>query len=255
MRRQHSAATRHCWCMPSDHLVRDQVSFAAAVAEAAPLAAAGWIVTFGIAPTHPETGYGYIECGAGLDGADAHRVTRFIEKPPLADAAAYIAGGQLRLEFGHVLLHSDDDTFGAATACADDAGGDARRLAGAAHRQRHRSIDARDRLGVVRRGARYFRRLRGHGKSDQGCGRPRTFRLERHRFVESDIGIDRIRRVRQQRPGQRASLSTRTTPSYMPATASLLPSASTTSLSSTRRTRCWSHTAIICSAFAKWSAN
>src|SRR6478609_8634635 len=52
--------------LPADHLVRDQRAFAEAVAQAARLAQSGKLVTFGIRPAHPETGYGYIECGDAL---------------------------------------------------------------------------------------------------------------------------------------------------------------------------------------------
>ena len=84
--------------MPADHLIRDQHAFAAAVARAAELAAAGALVTFGIAPTHPETGFGYIECGETLlpsEGAApaALRARRFVEKPPLATAREYLTQG------------------------------------------------------------------------------------------------------------------------------------------------------------------
>ena len=84
--------------MPADHLIRDQHAFAAAVARAAELAAAGALVTFGIAPTHPETGFGYIECGETLlpsEGAApaALRARRFVEKPPLATAREYLKQG------------------------------------------------------------------------------------------------------------------------------------------------------------------
>jgi len=80
--------------LPADHLIRDGDAFAAAVQRATSLARAGWLTTFGIGPTHPETGYGYIECGEALGVADAFRVRRFIEKPPLADATAYGATGR-----------------------------------------------------------------------------------------------------------------------------------------------------------------
>jgi mannose-1-phosphate guanylyltransferase len=84
--------------MPADHLIRDQHAFAAAVARAAELAAAGALVTFGITPTHPETGFGYIECGETLlpsEGAApaALRARRFVEKPPLATAREYLKQG------------------------------------------------------------------------------------------------------------------------------------------------------------------
>jgi hypothetical protein len=52
--------------LPADHLVRDQPAFAEAVAQSAHLARSGKLVTFGIRPAHPETGYGYIECGDAL---------------------------------------------------------------------------------------------------------------------------------------------------------------------------------------------
>jgi mannose-1-phosphate guanylyltransferase len=80
--------------LPADHLIHDVASFAVAVERAASLARAGCLVTFGIGPTHPETGYGYIECGEALGVASAFRVRRFIEKPPLADATRYLATGR-----------------------------------------------------------------------------------------------------------------------------------------------------------------
>jgi len=81
--------------LAADHLIRDQQAFERAVAAALPLARSGLLVTFGIAPTHPETGFGYIECGAPLPehGVPASRVARFVEKPPLADAKRYVASG------------------------------------------------------------------------------------------------------------------------------------------------------------------
>jgi mannose-1-phosphate guanylyltransferase/mannose-6-phosphate isomerase len=84
--------------LPADHLVRDAAAFAAAIARAAALAAQGSLVTFGIAPTHPETGFGYIECGELLKSTNraeppAFRARRFVEKPPLLTARAYLAAG------------------------------------------------------------------------------------------------------------------------------------------------------------------
>jgi mannose-1-phosphate guanylyltransferase len=79
--------------LPADHLIRDGGGFAAAVDRARVLAAAGWIVTFGIGPTHPETGYGYIECGEPLASGDGFRAARFIEKPPLSDAVTFLTAG------------------------------------------------------------------------------------------------------------------------------------------------------------------
>jgi len=79
--------------MPADHVIQDEAAFRAAVAEAAPLADAGKLVTFGIRPTAPETGYGYIRLGATLTGT-ACQVDRFVEKPDTATAEAYLASGQ-----------------------------------------------------------------------------------------------------------------------------------------------------------------
>jgi mannose-1-phosphate guanylyltransferase len=78
--------------LPSDHYVEDEAAFLAAVTRAAPLAAEGWLVTFGIAPDRPETGYGYIKRGEALaDGA--YRAARFAEKPDRATASAWLAEG------------------------------------------------------------------------------------------------------------------------------------------------------------------
>jgi mannose-1-phosphate guanylyltransferase / mannose-6-phosphate isomerase len=79
--------------LPADHLIRDQRAFAAAVATASALARESWLATFGIAPTRPETGYGYLELGDALVIPDAFRVQRFTEKPPLAEARRYLASG------------------------------------------------------------------------------------------------------------------------------------------------------------------
>ena len=80
--------------LPADHLIRDLPAFRAAVERAAAAAALGGMVTFGIEPTGPETGYGYIRRGgavAGLEGT--YRVDAFVEKPSRAVAETYIEGG------------------------------------------------------------------------------------------------------------------------------------------------------------------
>lgn len=78
--------------MPSDHVIADVPAFHAAIARGARLARQDWIVTFGITPDAPETGFGYIAGGTPL-GNDGFAVDRFIEKPPLADAQAMLAAG------------------------------------------------------------------------------------------------------------------------------------------------------------------
>jgi mannose-1-phosphate guanylyltransferase/mannose-1-phosphate guanylyltransferase/mannose-6-phosphate isomerase len=80
--------------LPSDHFISDGEGFRAAVRKAAAAAQAGALVTFGIAPGRPETGYGYIRRGQPLDGAPGcFSVARFVEKPDLATAEGYLRDG------------------------------------------------------------------------------------------------------------------------------------------------------------------
>jgi mannose-1-phosphate guanylyltransferase/mannose-6-phosphate isomerase len=85
--------------LPADHLIADEAAFREAVGEAARLAQAGWLVTFGIAPSRPETGFGYIEAGEALSKS-ACRVARFVEKPDAAAAASYVAAGRFSWNSG-----------------------------------------------------------------------------------------------------------------------------------------------------------
>ncbi|MFC2971525.1 mannose-1-phosphate guanylyltransferase/mannose-6-phosphate isomerase [Azotobacter bryophylli] len=78
--------------LAADHLVRDVAAFQECVRKALPLAEAGKLVTFGIVPTHPETGYGYLEKGREIvPGCFA--VNRFVEKPDLPAAEDYVGTG------------------------------------------------------------------------------------------------------------------------------------------------------------------
>jgi mannose-1-phosphate guanylyltransferase/mannose-6-phosphate isomerase len=77
--------------LASDHVIRHAAAFQAAVRAAAPAAASGKLVTFGIVPDRPETGYGYIRAAAG-EGVRA--VEEFVEKPNAATARAYVASGR-----------------------------------------------------------------------------------------------------------------------------------------------------------------
>ncbi|MFZ5638283.1 MAG: mannose-1-phosphate guanylyltransferase/mannose-6-phosphate isomerase [Pseudomonadota bacterium] len=80
--------------LPSDHVVRDAEAFRAAVLKAAPAAANGALVTFGIVPQAPETGFGYIQADAEAAMADGvRRVLRFVEKPDAAAAQRYLDDG------------------------------------------------------------------------------------------------------------------------------------------------------------------
>lgn len=78
--------------MPSDHVIADVAAFHAAIGRGAALAQHDWLVTFGIAPDRPDTGFGYIAAGAPLAG-EAFAVDRFVEKPPLAEAERMLAAG------------------------------------------------------------------------------------------------------------------------------------------------------------------
>ena len=78
---------------PADHIITDPASLTASIRAAAPLAAAGSLVTFGITPNAPKTGYGYIQQGEIIADGPAQEVARFVEKPDAARAAEYIASG------------------------------------------------------------------------------------------------------------------------------------------------------------------
>ncbi len=77
--------------LPSDHVISDAEALAAAIQEAARAAAEGALVTFGVVPTGPETGYGYIQRGDTQGGG--YRVLSFVEKPDLETAKGYLASG------------------------------------------------------------------------------------------------------------------------------------------------------------------
>ena len=93
--------------MPADHVVRDAQAFAAAVAEAVPLAEAGYLVTFGIVPAAPETGYGYIKMGGPVaNGGAARELAAFVEKPDLATAQGYVASGDYLWNSGMFVMRA-----------------------------------------------------------------------------------------------------------------------------------------------------
>lgn len=79
--------------LAADHLISKEVAFRDAVAKAMQLASSGWLVTFGIKPRYPETGFGYIEAAADGVLGDGLKVERFVEKPDFETAQVYIAAG------------------------------------------------------------------------------------------------------------------------------------------------------------------
>ena len=92
----HSVLERHgpralLLILPADHLIRDTTAFGHAVEQALVLARQQRLVTFGVVPDRPETGYGYLEAGEPL--GPGRTVVRFVEKPPLERAEAYLAAG------------------------------------------------------------------------------------------------------------------------------------------------------------------
>ncbi len=87
---QHESGDPLLLVLPSDHVVRDAQAFQAAVRKAIPAAEQGALVTFGIVPKSPETGFGYIQAAAGEGVLD---VLRFVEKPDAATAQRYIDEG------------------------------------------------------------------------------------------------------------------------------------------------------------------
>src|SRR5947208_11512058 len=81
--------------MASDHVIADLAAFRAAIDRAAAAGRAGRLVSLGIRPERPETGYGYIAAGAPIEGVEgAFAVSRFVEKPDSATAERYLASGE-----------------------------------------------------------------------------------------------------------------------------------------------------------------
>lgn len=79
--------------LPADHVIADVEGFRTAVRQVATHAEAGRLITFGIVPTAPETGYGYIKAGAPLDDSGVCAVERFVEKPDADTAQTYLRSG------------------------------------------------------------------------------------------------------------------------------------------------------------------
>ena len=104
---------------PSDHVIPDTDAFQAAIAEGVPAAQSGQLVTFGIRPTAPETGYGYLELSAPTDGAGPVPLTRFVEKPDATAAGQMVAAGNYLWNAG-IFLFSVEAILAAFEAHAPD---------------------------------------------------------------------------------------------------------------------------------------
>jgi mannose-1-phosphate guanylyltransferase / mannose-6-phosphate isomerase len=131
--------------LPADHLIRDIDAFVADAERAAALARDGWLVTFGIRPTHPETGFGYIRMGAVIDsgphphspqppdggvdrlpqagepnaGSNGRAVGAFVEKPNRETAESYVASGDYVWNSGMFCFRVDTLLEVAAKVCPD----------------------------------------------------------------------------------------------------------------------------------------
>ncbi|HNN44822.1 MAG TPA: mannose-1-phosphate guanylyltransferase/mannose-6-phosphate isomerase [Azospira sp.] len=92
--------------MPSDHVIADTAAFQKVVRHGARLAEAGNVVTFGITPDAPETGYGYIQSGSAADSDNACRIARFVEKPDRATAQGYLDAGNYLWNSGLFMMRA-----------------------------------------------------------------------------------------------------------------------------------------------------
>ena len=93
--------------MPADHVMTEPQQFVAAVKQGGVNAEQGALVTFGIVPESPETGYGYIKRDAEISGTSAFAVARFVEKPDLKTAEQYIDDGSYYWNSGIFLMRAD----------------------------------------------------------------------------------------------------------------------------------------------------
>jgi mannose-1-phosphate guanylyltransferase/mannose-6-phosphate isomerase len=93
--------------LPADHVIRDVPAFQKAVRVALPAAEQGKLVTFGVVPTAPETGYGYIQrAEAGHEGPGVHRIVRFVEKPAAEKAQQFVKSGEYYWNSGMFLFRA-----------------------------------------------------------------------------------------------------------------------------------------------------
>lgn len=93
--------------LAADHMISNSDAFLEAVDRAAPAAETGYLVTFGIAPDHPSTGYGYIRLGDGEVASGVNPVAQFVEKPDAGTAQAFLDDGGYRWNAGMFLLRAD----------------------------------------------------------------------------------------------------------------------------------------------------
>jgi mannose-1-phosphate guanylyltransferase/mannose-6-phosphate isomerase len=95
------------WVLPADHFVRDMPALTASLKQAAAAAAEGMLVTFGMKPTRPETGYGYIKTGKHAAQDGVMTVDCFVEKPGKATAEEYLGSGEYLWNSGMFVFRAD----------------------------------------------------------------------------------------------------------------------------------------------------
>lgn len=93
--------------LAADHVIEDETAFQQVIAKAEPLAREGMLVTFGIVPGHPETGYGYIKAGNALSENTAFVIDQFVEKPDLTTAEQYLEEGGYYWNSGMFMFRAD----------------------------------------------------------------------------------------------------------------------------------------------------
>ncbi|MSN25602.1 MAG: NTP transferase domain-containing protein [Geobacter sp.] len=93
--------------LPADHYIRDEVALRDTLLDSRHAAQNGYLVTLGIMPSRPETGYGYIEADMELRGEGPFPVKRFVEKPPLAEALRYLDEGNYFWNSGMFIWRAD----------------------------------------------------------------------------------------------------------------------------------------------------
>lgn len=94
--------------MPSDHMIKNITAFQKAVQASIPVAQSGWLVTFGIEPSGPATGYGYIQQGAAIVGSTrSFSARKFVEKPNQENAEKMLADGGYHWNAGIFLFRAD----------------------------------------------------------------------------------------------------------------------------------------------------
>ncbi|MFA9216333.1 MAG: mannose-1-phosphate guanylyltransferase/mannose-6-phosphate isomerase [Sphingomonadaceae bacterium] len=93
--------------LPADHVINDVDAFHAAIVHASELVGDGALATFGIVPTCPETGYGYIQSGAAAAAPQCYQVDRFVEKPDRTTAQGFVDAGNYYWNSGMFLFRAD----------------------------------------------------------------------------------------------------------------------------------------------------